>query len=80
MAGTTKTFLIVLSFAVLLATIATAIWLLLGSVVVASTGTLPGGWATVWTQIIAVLLGGIGLAVLLFWIAARKPKSLRAPD
>lgn len=80
MAGAGKTFLIVFSFVVLLATLATAGWLFLGSAVVASTGTLAGGWAAVRTEIIAVLIGGITLAVLLLWIAARKPKPLRIPD
>jgi hypothetical protein len=79
-AGTAKALLISFSFVVLLATVATAGWLLIGSTVVASTGTLPGGWATVWTQFIAVLLGGVTLAVLLFWIAVRKPNPLRIPD
>jgi hypothetical protein len=80
MSGTVKTLLIASSFVVLLATIAVAGWLFIGSAVVASTGTLAGGWATVRAQIIAVLLGGITLAILIFWIAVRKPKPLRIPD
>ena len=66
--------------AVLLGTFALAGWLMIGSTVVAASGTLPGGWHEASVELAAILVGGVGLAMLLFWSAAKKPKPLRGPD
>jgi hypothetical protein len=78
MSGTTKNLLIGLSFVVFFGSLAAAGYFIVGATVIASTGTLRGGWQGVSVDVGAVLVVGIGLAIVLFWVGARKPKSLRA--
>jgi hypothetical protein len=72
-----KLVLLIAAGMILLGGIVAAGWLFVGSCVTAATGTLPGGWDSVYVSMAGILAGTIGPVVVLFWFAMRRPKPLR---